>query len=121
MEHTQIEKQLGLDSRVSIVELVASVLEHAISINASDIHIDPRANYLKIRMRIDGVLFDSFTLPKSSHQEIIARIKILSRLRTDEHTLPQDGRFTHPSQTNPTDIRVSIAPTFFGENAVLRI
>ncbi len=121
MEHTHIEKQLGVVFPVSIVELFTSLLEHAISIGASDIHIDPRSEQVKVRMRVDGVLHDSFSLPKEVHLEIISRIKVLSRLRTDEHATPQDGRFTFASRNTSADIRVSIAPTYFGENAVLRL
>ncbi len=79
----------------SIVKIVNHIIEYANKNRASDIHIDPRLNYIKVRVRIDGVLQESFVLPKSIHNEVISRIKVLSKLRTDEHQATQDGRFRH--------------------------
>ena len=106
----------------SIINLLDCLIEHAFELKASDIHIDPLGKGLKIRFRIDGVLQDIYTLPKNIHPEVVARIKILCGLRTDEHQATQDGRFTyHLEKTGLIDIRVSIAPTYHGENAVLRL
>ena len=75
-----------------------------------------------MRLRIDGVLRDSFIFPKELQPEIIARIKVLSGLRTDEHQMAQDGRFrTTVTDVGYIDVRVSIAPTYDGENAILRL
>jgi type IV pilus assembly protein PilB len=87
----------------------------------SDIHIDPADDNVQTRFRIDGVLQDAATLPKNIHSEIISRIKILAGLRTDEHQAAQDGRFHIQLTDGSADVRVSIAPTYYGENAVLRL
>lgn len=116
-----IEKELARGTDASIIEIVNCVLDTAITRSVSDIHIDPTPHTLRIRMRIDGVLHDITNLPTRIHAEIIARIKVLSRLRTDEHQAAQDGRFRYATQTHHVDIRVSIVPTYHGENAVLRI
>lgn len=121
-----IEKQLVLPpEKVSIVNLVDLFLEYAYSARASDLHIEPEEKFLRVRFRIDGILkdiFDKVKVSKALHHEIISRIKVLSSLRTDEHLLPQDGRFkVKIEESHEVDLRVSIAPTYYGENAVLRL
>ena len=107
---------------VSIISLVDAVIEQAYARGASDIHIDPSRSELRMRLRIDGVLQEAQLLPKNIHSEIISRIKVLSGMRTDEHQMTQDGRFRHQFPNGETlDIRVSIAPTYHGENVVLRL
>ena len=117
-----ITQELARGTGLSIINLVNAILEQADELRASDIHIDTGAEVLKIRFRIDGVLQDIFALPKNIQAEIISRIKIVSGLRTDEHQAAQDGRFriATPAGKN-IDIRVSIAPTYYGENAVMRL
>lgn len=89
---------------------------------ASDIHLDPQQDTVRVRYRIDGVLQDAHSAPKSLHSEIISRVKILAGLRTDEHQSAQDGRFRIAlGGQRPVDVRVSVAPTYHGENAVLRL
>jgi type II secretory ATPase GspE/PulE/Tfp pilus assembly ATPase PilB-like protein len=89
---------------------------------ASDIHIDPAETHVRVRMRVDGVLQNIAIIPKGIHNEVISRIKVLSGLRTDEHAASQDGRFRIiPNGVEAVDVRVSIAPTYHGENAVLRL
>lgn len=106
----------------SIVELVSKLVSEAYVLRASDIHINPSEHAVRIRLRIDGVLQEKFTCNKNIHSEIISRIKVLTGLRTDEHQAAQDGRFrVTPEGAKPIDIRVSITPTYFGENAVLRL
>ncbi len=105
----------------SIVELVDSLVVYGYHRNSSDIHIDPMEEGLIIRYRIDGVLTYVDTLSDTSHEELIARIKVLAGLRTDIHFVPQDGRFHFSQSICDCDIRVSIIPTHYGENAVLRI
>lgn len=115
---TEIKKE---DS-ASIIKIVDSFVEDAFLSRASDIHLDPYEDKLMARYRVDGVLHEIFTFPKGIHPEIISRIKVLSGLRTDEHQAAQDGRFRVKTQDGKSvDIRVSIAPTFYGENAVLRL
>ncbi len=115
--------ELAQGTTVSIVDLVNGILEKACATHASDIHIDPSQHDLQVRMRIDGVLKSVCTLPKNLHPEIIARIKVLSKLRSDEHQTTQDGRFRYHRKGAEgfVDIRVSIIPIYHGENAVLRL
>lgn len=122
-----MELELASVPNVSIINVIEHLLIHACTVNASDIHIDPLEKSIRVRFRVDGVLENSCTLPKNIHQEIISRIKILSKLRTDEHQATQDGRFRYllPNKDTPSEnsvyLRVSIAPTYHGENAVIRL
>lgn len=107
---------------LSVIKIIDRIVFQAHEENASDIHIDPTEHHIRIRFRTDGHLQEKYILRKELHSEIICRIKIISRLRTDEHRLPQDGRFRIPhEQSTHIDVRVSITPTFYGENAVLRL
>jgi general secretion pathway protein E len=119
----QVEAEIARGNDLSIINLVNFLIEKAHTSRASDIHIDPGIEFLRVRLRIDGVLQESYLFPKKNHGEIIARIKVLSRLRTDEHQSAQDGRFRYSSHNSKDniDIRVSITPTYYGENAVLRL
>ncbi len=111
-----------LNPQVSIIELVDAIIEQAHLGGASDIHLDPSRETLRVRLRVDGVLQEAYQLPKNIHSEIISRVKILSGMRTDEHQVTQDGRFRHNFSNGQTlDMRVSIAPTYHGENLVLRL
>ena len=107
---------------VSIISLVDAIIETAYTRGASDIHIDPSRSELRMRLRVDGVLHETDPLPKNIHSEIISRVKVLAGMRTDEHQMTQDGRFRHQFPNGETlDVRVSIAPTYHGENVVLRL
>jgi type II secretory ATPase GspE/PulE/Tfp pilus assembly ATPase PilB-like protein len=106
----------------SISMLVDRVINEAHSLRASDIHICPGEDRVRIRLRIDGVLEDKYVYEKLMHSEIISRIKVLAALRTDEHQAAQDGRFRIGiAIKDKIDVRVSITPTYYGENAVLRL
>ena len=107
--------------KTSIKELVDGLVEYAYKSTASDIHIDPIEGGTVIRYRIDGILHDVLLLTPEVHFKVVTRIKVLSELRTDEHYAPQDGRFRMILDSIPVDMRVSISPTFFGENAVIRL
>jgi len=123
----RVEEELALGASISVINLVDQLIEKAHASRASDIHIDPLIKCVRIRFRVDGVLQDTYSLPKEINNEIISRIKILSRLRTDEHQATQDGRFRYillEENNKPNkfiDFRVSIMPTYHGENAVLRL
>ncbi len=106
---------------VSVTKIVDSVIEHAYQDHASDIHIEAGENNSIIRFRIDGVLHDVLFLPQGIHEQVLARIKVLSRLRTDEHLSPQDGKMRVKMEDEDLDIRVSILPMVDGEKAVLRL
>ena len=118
----KIEEELKKGSNLSIISLVDQLIRYASESRASDIHLDPNEKGLGVRFRIDGVLQDIFSFPREIRSEVISRIKVLAGLRTDEHQTAQDGRFRSLFEDiGPIDIRVSIAPAYYGENAVLRL
>ena len=122
----KIEKTLTQPiETLSIVKLVDLFVEYAYELRASDVHIQPEEAFVRVRFRIDGLLHDIFEkvgIRKDIYQEIISRIKVLAGLRTDEHLLPQDGRFKVAVEGfGDVNVRVSIIPTYEGENAILRV
>jgi len=106
---------------VPAVRVLDSLLRHAIVQNASDIHIEPREDALLVRYRIDGILHDAMSLPKSAAASITARVKVLANLRLDEKRLPQDGRFRMETDGDRVSFRVSVLPTYHGEKTVMRL
>jgi type IV pilus assembly protein PilB len=104
-----------------IVAIVDNLLSYANSSRASDIHFEVLDDMILVRFRIDGILHEIIRVPKEIHSAIVARIKILSSLRVDEHTHPQDGRFRYDIGNGFIDIRVSIIPTFYGEKVEMRL
>ncbi|MEK9153683.1 MAG: GspE/PulE family protein [Patescibacteria group bacterium] len=103
------------------IKIVSVILRQAVEGDASDIHIEPSRDQLRVRYRLDGVLYSSLMLPKSVHAAVVGRIKILSRLKIDETRLPQDGRFSAKIEQKLVDFRVSTLPTSLGEKVVLRV
>lgn len=110
-----------LATDIPIVRIVDTLLEYAFYENASDVHIEPLEKEIIVRYRIDGLLRQVMTLPKEALSGIVARIKILSNLKVDEHRLPQDGRFKVQTEDYKIALRVSTIPTFDGEKLVLRV
>lgn len=104
-----------------VVRMIDELLLSGNKNKASDIHIEPSGDMTVIRFRIDGVLHEVTSLPKKFHEQIISRIKILSRLKTDEHLSAQDGKLQFESEGELVDARVSIVPITEGEKAVLRL
>jgi len=104
-----------------VIRIVDTLMKHAILQRASDIHIEPMEKEVLVRYRIDGILHDAMTLPKSAASGIVARVKVLSNLKLDEHRLPQDGRFKVETEEYKYSIRVSILPVFDGEKIVMRL
>lgn len=104
-----------------ITRALNAILDYAAQARASDIHIEPREKELKIRYRIDGILQETMTLPKSIEPALISRIKILSNLRIDEHRIPQDGQFQISSNGREIDLRIAISPVVWGEQVVIRL
>lgn len=104
-----------------IVRIVDTLLRHAITQGASDIHIEPMELEVLVRYRIDGILHDAMTLPKVAGPGITARIKVLSNLKLDEKRLPQDGRFKMETEGEKVSFRVSLLPTYYGEKVVMRL
>ena len=120
----EIERLIVLpDEELAIVGLVDNLIEFSYWARASDIHIKPEEDRVLVRLRIDGSLHDSFVFPKSIHSEVITRIKVLAGMRTDEHQAAQDGRFKTDLKTvhQKFDVRVSVVPTYYGEDAVMRL
>ncbi|HEV2402741.1 MAG TPA: GspE/PulE family protein [Candidatus Saccharimonadales bacterium] len=107
------------DSPVS--KALSTILEFAAKNGASDIHIEPLPNALKIRCRIDGILREILRLPKSTEPPLISRIKILANLKIDEHRIPQDGEFTTRAAGRNIDLRIAISPVVWGEQVVIRL
>ncbi|MBI4065302.1 Flp pilus assembly complex ATPase component TadA [Candidatus Gottesmanbacteria bacterium] len=123
-----VEKSIGksgdavtLGADIPVIKILDTILEYAVAERASDIHFEIMEDSYLIRFRIDGVLRDILSLPIAIHPAIVARIKILSLLKIDEHRIPQDGRFKFKIKENYIALRVSILPGFYGENIVLRI
>lgn len=107
------------DSPIS--KALSTILEYAAKNGASDIHIEPLKEVLKIRCRIDGILREVMKLPKSSEPPLISRIKILSNLKIDEHRIPQDGEFSITVGQKEVDLRISVSPVVWGEQVVIRL
>lgn len=110
-----------LEKVTSVTQLIDLIVRKAWESGTSDIHIDPMDDAIIIRYRIDGVLYDVLSLKKEVQPLIITRIKVLSSLRTDEHFIAQDGRFRASYENGNVDLRISIIPTFHGENVVMRL
>lgn len=110
---------ISQDSPIS--RALNTILEYAVRSSASDIHIEPAETELKIRCRIDGVLREVMSLPKSIEPALISRIKILSNLKIDEHRIPQDGQFTVRTAGKDVDLRIAISPVVWGEQVVIRL
>ncbi|MDF2945863.1 MAG: type secretion system protein [Bacillales bacterium] len=109
------------DQDSPVVRLVNQILLNAVTLKASDIHIDPQETKIAVRYRVDGVLRTERILPKNTQGVLTARIKIMSNLDITEHRTPQDGRIKVNVELHPIDLRVSTLPTVFGEKIVMRI
>ncbi|MCK5708144.1 MAG: Flp pilus assembly complex ATPase component TadA [Candidatus Aureabacteria bacterium] len=104
-----------------VVNFVNNIIEKAVKAKASDIHIEPGENIVRIRMRVDGILREAATPPRDYLAGIISRIKIMSNMNIAEKRIPQDGRCSVHSDGKEIDLRISTIPTAFGENMVLRL
>ena len=112
-------KTIVQDSPIS--RALSTILEYAVKSRASDVHIEPLENSLKIRCRVDGVLREIMQLPKSIEPALVSRIKILSNLKIDEHRIPQDGQFAVKVSNKEVDLRIAISPVVWGEQVVIRL
>lgn len=104
-----------------VVAIVDNILSYAISRRASDIHLEILEDGTLVRYRIDGILYEIMRIPKEVHPALVARIKLLSGLKIDEHYKPQDGRFRHQLIDQVIDVRVSTMPTYYGEKVEMRL
>jgi general secretion pathway protein E len=116
-----VEHLRDLASEAPVIRLVNLIMQRAVESRASDIHIEPFENRLKVRYRIDGVLSEVEAPPSKSTAAVISRIKIMAKLNIAERRLPQDGRIMHRVQGKELDLRVSTVPTSHGESVVMRI
>lgn len=115
-------KQIGeIIKEAPIAKIVSTILEYAVTSRASDVHIEPQEDRIRVRYRIDGILYDKLSLPKNVQDAVISRIKILSEMKIDEHRIPQDGRFNFKIAKEETDLRISVLPTVHGEKIVMRL
>jgi type IV pilus assembly protein PilB len=117
--NSQTEERIIEDA--PIIKIVAVILRHAVEGKASDIHIENVGDSVKVRFRVDGVLHTSLVLPIGVYSGVVARIKILSKLRLDEKRKPQDGGFSAKIDGHKIDFRVSTMPSYYGEKIVMRI
>lgn len=106
---------------VEMAQLVDLLIEYAYNAKSSDMHIEPQESDVIIRFRVDGVLNDILSFDKKLHDQLVTRIKILARLRTDEHFAAQDGHIKHDYDGESVDLRISILPTVHGEKVVMRL
>ena len=113
------EEKIVVDA--PIIKIVAVILRNAIEGLASDIHIENTGEKVKVRFRVDGILYTSLVLPLNVYNGVVARIKILSKLRLDEKRKPQDGGFSAKINDRKIDFRVSTLPTYYGEKIVMRV
>ena len=124
-EKQAVEKLVALAAKKhaedAVVDLFTTLAQYAYGLRASDIHLEPWEAHAKVRLRIDGILHDDFEIPMDIHIQLIARLKILTAMRTDEHHAPQDGRFKFEAGEESVDVRASVIPTTLGEKAVLRL
>lgn len=115
-------KQIGeIIREAPIAKIVSTILEYAVTSRASDVHIEPQEDRMRVRYRIDGILYDKLSLPKNVQDAVVSRIKILSEMKIDEHRIPQDGRFNFKVAQEEVDLRISVLPTAFGEKIVMRL
>jgi type IV pilus assembly protein PilB len=109
------------DGQAPVIRLVDKIIDEAVNSRASDIHIEPMENRVRLRFRIDGVCHERDRIPKRTQQAMIARIKIMSGMKIQERRLPQDGRIKKVIAGAQVDFRVSACPAYHGESVVLRI
>ena len=115
----KVQDKVAIEAPVA--KIVSTILEYAIKSRASDIHIEPQEENVRIRYRIDGILQEKYLLPRNVHDAVVSRIKILSSLKIDEKRVPQDGRFFFSVDGNDVDLRISTLPTTYGEKVVMRL
>jgi len=116
-----LDKADGVIRNEPIAKIVSTILEFAIRARASDVHIEPTLDKTRVRYRIDGILQEKLILPKSVHEALVSRIKVLSDMKIDEKRIPQDGRFNFKADGAEIDLRVSTLPTVHGEKIVMRL
>ncbi len=112
---------ISIATDTPLVQALNLLIDEAVKARASDIHIEPEEDRLRIRYRIDGILQDTMSLPSTIHRALISRIKILAEMNIADHFRPQDGQFSTEAKGREIDVRVATAPTVWGETATLRL
>jgi general secretion pathway protein E len=120
-ELEELQDLMDVTNEAPIIRLVNVVLTQALRRQASDIHIEPYEKEIKVRFRIDGILYEIFSLPKRFQAHIVSRLKVMANLDIAEKRLPQDGRIKIKVANKTVDIRISVIPMAFGERIVLRL
>lgn len=115
------EKVSAIVEEAPVTKMMAVILRHAVDGRASDIHIEPSREKLRVRFRVDGVLYTSLLLPQKIHPALVTRIKVMTNMKIDETRIPQDGRFHAEVSGKEIDLRVSTFPTSEGEKVAIRI
>lgn len=119
-----VTSNLGVDEdsqAAPTIRLVNTIIERAATERASDVHLEPREDELKVRMRIDGLMREVLTVPKKLQVSVISRIKIMGSMDTSKRNIPQDGRANIKIQNRDIDLRISTLPTIYGEKIVIRL
>ena len=121
IDEDDVEHLKDLASEAPVIRMVNLIFQQALETKASDIHVEPFEQQLKVRLRVDGVLRDVEAPPIRSTAAVISRIKIMAKLNIAERRLPQDGRIKVQVQGKELDLRVSTIPTMYGESVVIRL
>ncbi|HWS48709.1 MAG TPA: GspE/PulE family protein [Candidatus Methanoperedens sp.] len=111
----------AVSAEAPIAKIVTTILDYAVRSRASDVHIEPLEENVRVRYRIDGILQEKYILPRNVLDAVISRIKILANLKIDEKRIPQDGRFNFTTENGEVDLRISTLPVSYGEKVVMRL
>jgi len=118
---TESENLKAVSAEAPIAKIVNTVLDYAVRSRASDVHIEPLEENVRVRYRIDGILQEKYILPRNVLEAVVSRIKILANLKIDEKRIPQDGRFNINVEGSEVDLRISTLPVSYGEKVVMRL
>jgi len=118
---TEAENLKSVSAEAPIAKIVNTILDYAVRSRASDVHIEPLEENVRVRYRIDGILQEKYILPRNVLEAVVSRIKILANLKIDEKRIPQDGRFNINVEGTEVDLRVSTLPVSYGEKVVMRL
>lgn len=121
IKNIEEQQKSKITAEAPIAKIVNTILEYAVRSRASDVHIEPMEENVRVRYRIDGILQEKYVLPRNVLDAVVSRIKILSNLKIDEKRVPQDGRFNITVDKNEVDLRVSTLPVSYGEKVVMRL
>lgn len=118
---TESENLKAVSAEAPIAKIVNTILDYAVRSRASDVHIEPLEENVRVRYRIDGILQEKYILPRNVLEAVVSRIKILANLKIDEKRIPQDGRFNINVEGSEVDLRISTLPVSYGEKVVMRL